>query len=281
MAIAFGADRRAPAGLRAAAAHARRSHPEWWVYALAAGAWVVLAVAPGEHAGPLGEGGLHVGAPLDAAAVPGLAAAAVLMTLAMMAPMAAPAARYVSLAGRADRRVRGPAVFLASFVAAWSGVGLALMVVIGIAAAVVGPLTTLIVVSAAAVAWHRSMRRRRTLSRCASHEPMGGRGRRADVAAARFGLRSARACMVTCGGLMTVAIAAGHPLMGVAALLAVQVHDRTQRWPDPRIGSGVVVGVAALVLITGLGPLAATVAGGSGDPVVAFVCRVAGVSSSG
>ena len=143
MAIAFEADRRAPAGLRSAAARARRSHPEWWVYAFAAGAWVVLAVAPGEHAGPLGEGGLHIGAPLDAAAVPGLAAAAVLMTLAMMAPMAAPAARYVSLAGRADRRVRGPAVFLASFVAAWAGVGLALMVVIGIAAAVVGPVTTL------------------------------------------------------------------------------------------------------------------------------------------
>ena len=45
------------------------------------------------------------------------------MASAMMAPIAAPAARYVALAGRADRRVRGPALFLAAYVAAWTAVG--------------------------------------------------------------------------------------------------------------------------------------------------------------
>jgi len=267
MAIAVGADRRASTGVRAGLARARRAHPEWWVYGLAALAWVALAVGPGDHAG--------------SPALPGLAASSILMSLAMMAPMAAPAARYVALAGRANRRMRGPVLFVGAFVAAWSAASLAIMAVVGVAAAVIGPLTTLLAVTAGAAAWHRSAQRRRTLARCGSHEPMGRRGWRADRAAATFGLRAARTCATTCGGLMAVAIAAGHPLLGLAALLAVEVHDRTERWPDPRVGMGVLVGVAGFALATGFGPLAAGAAAGSGDPVVGFVCRVVGVPAPG
>ena len=154
------------------------------------------------------------------------------------------------------------------------------MVVIGSPSALVGPLTTPLVVSAMAVAWHRSMRQVGGRWRvCGRHEPMGGRGWRADVACARFGFRSARACIVACAGLMAIAIASGHELLVVGAVFLLQVRERLDRRYDARFGARMLAALALAVVVTSGGWFASTAsAAGVAVGGSTFVCRIGPVT---
>ena len=261
---------RVPARGASLAAVRRRvgSHPEVWVYALAALAWVPLIAAHGRPMIAGGPGGWA-----------GVVVASALMAVGMMAPIAAPAARYVALAGRADRRVRGPATFVAAYLAAWTAVALAMMLAVAAASALAGPILTPLGVAAMAVAWQLSGRKRRALARCGRHEPMGRRGWRADVACARFGFRSARACIVACAGLMAIAIASGHELLVVGAVFLLQVRERLDRRYDARFGARMLAALALAVVVTSGGWFASTAsAAGVAVGGSTFVCRIGPVT---
>jgi predicted metal-binding membrane protein len=239
-----------------------RIHPEWWIYLFAACAWLPLVVPGGGH------GAMPVG--MDLGSMPSMTpdlghqlVGAVLMSVAMMAPLAAPVARYVALAGRVNRRVRGPLVFVATYIGVWSAVALVLTLAAGALARVAGPFPVLFLAVTAAVAWQLTQARRHALARCARSEPMGGRGWRADLACARFALAAARDCVLLCGGLMAVVVASDHAAPVLALAFVLQVRERSDRRYDPRSGAAVIAAMGVAVALASLvvGPAGEVFAG--------------------
>jgi predicted metal-binding membrane protein len=243
---------------RLSAGRNRRDHPEWWVYAAAAAAWGVVILGGTSHPA------VHAGHSLGAvAANPAHEAwAAALMSLAMMAPLAAPAARYVALAGRTNRRTRGPLVYVGAYVGAWSIAALALSVLVAAVSSLAGPTVVVLLVTAGAAAWQLTRMKRTALIRCARSEPMGGRGWRADLACARFGFRSARSCVPLCWGMMALVIATDHALLVALAVFGLQIRERSTRRDVARFGTVALasIGFAVALLpgpINAAGPVAA------------------------
>ena len=241
--MAIAATARLPAG------RYRQDHPEWWIHAVAAGAWGLIFLGAAAH--PVGHDprqGLAAVAsePLHEAW------AAVLMSIAMMAPLAAPAARYVALAGRPARRTRGPLIYISTYVALWS-----------IAATRDGHAGR----SGVEPGWADRRRapggrRRRHLATLAKeahgadpvrpHEPMGARGWKADLACMRFAGRSARNCVPLCWGMMAVVIATDHALLVALAVFGLQLRERFGREDASRLGAVALASIGfAIALLPG------------------------------
>ena len=258
--MAIAATARLPAG------RYRQDHPEWWIHAVAAGAWGLILLGAAAH--PVGHDprqGLAAVAsePLHEAW------AAVLMSIAMMAPLAAPAARYVALAGRPARRTRGPLIYISTYVALWSIAALAMTTLAAAASSLVGPTGVVLLAAAGAAVWQLSRRKRTALIRCARTEPMGARGWKADLACVRFAGRSARNCVPLCWGMMAVVIATDHALLVALAVFGLQLRERFGREDASRLGAFALASIGfAIALLPGpmsaVSPVAAH--GGSSDP---------------
>ena len=232
-------------------------HPEWWVYAVAAIAWVdlgLMSLATMDAS----RGSMVMTAP-GAGFLPSWADAWshwVLMVVAMMLPVVAPQVRTVAMRSLWTRRQRSAGAFLAGYVAVWAAVGamvLAPLVALGVYPLAVPWLVAILLVAAG---WQVSAPRRRLLRRCGSLRLGVADGRAADADCARAGARSGVRCLATCGPLM-LAMLAGHSLWLMAALLVVLLSERS-RGPDPVRRAGrpleawLIVGLAAVAAVTAL-----------------------------
>ena len=149
----------------------RAWHPEWWVYAVAAAAWLALVwmgagmtMSTGDFAAEWSDAWSHW----------------VLMVLAMMLLVAAPQVRTVALRSVRSRRHRSAGAYVLGYVALWVVVGAVL--VAGLVALGVGHhgMHLLPVALLLAAAWQVSVPRRRVVRRCSSlrlrhlHQARGG-----------------------------------------------------------------------------------------------------------
>ena len=101
--------------------------PESWVYAVAAGAALVLLLSAALPSGAASAHAHHHGASPNVAAGAGQLLAEwggwMLMVLAMMLPVVAPDARRVAMRSLWHRRHRAMAWFLAGYLAVWAALG--------------------------------------------------------------------------------------------------------------------------------------------------------------
>jgi predicted metal-binding membrane protein len=198
-----------------------------WLALLAAAVRGVLAGHPAAGmAGMPGMGGIHPSAGPWAAAGGGLPGW-VLMTVAMMGPVALAGIRHTGLNSLRWRRGRAMAGFAAAYLAVWAAFG-----ALALAAtawpdglAVPGP-AALAAVLAAAAAWQLCPAKRRSLRACHRSVPLPPRGWRAEWGSLRFGLRNGAACLGSCWCLMLVMVAApaGQVLwtVGLAGAVAAE-----------------------------------------------------------
>ena len=228
-------------------------HPEWWLYAVAAAAGLVLVVE-----GLPGGAGQMQGMP-DTTAGPGLDHW-FLMVLAMMLPMAAPQARLVALRSLWPRRHRSAVVFTVGVVGVWLAVGAALTTAVawlGVDPSVRLAATLLVL----AGGWQVSPLRRRLLRRCGSVRLRAADGRAADLDCLAAGGRAGALCVAGCGAAMVpmaVAPMDGSGLVLMAGVLVVLLRERASG-PNPaaRVGRPqqalALLGLAVfLVLVPGL-----------------------------
>jgi hypothetical protein len=213
-------------------------HPEWWVVAVSAGAWIALAASDEDRSAH------HVA---DGVASPTVAATA-LMVVAMMSPLVLPTLRHIALTSLHSNRHSMQGVFLVGFVGVWTLLTLALVAATGAAAAIISRALVVAVAGVAATAWQFARRKRRALRRCTRTIPLPASGWRAYRDCARFGSVSAASCAATCWGFMAVATAAGHRIGVMALLFAAQLRERAARWYEPLPGA-VAVAVAGAWLL--------------------------------
>lgn len=231
-------------------------HPEWWLVPIIGWAWLGLAAAALIRAttdSPASGYATMFVCPIPPRSAVGFeptAPAAVgtlatpMMVVAMMGPLVLPALHHAGVSGLWARRGRGPAVIFAGFLATWIPVMWGIDLVVAMAAGTIGAVMTVVATVALAVAWQLSIWRVRALRSCARIVPLPPRGRRADVACLAYGLVLGRSCVLSCVGLMAVVAAAGHGLVAMAAVAAVQLHERQARGPRPRRLPGLVVALA-------------------------------------
>jgi hypothetical protein len=184
------------------ASHAMR-HPEWPVLVLAAAAWIAIIVrAPG-----------------------GPAVDWLLMTSAMMMPIAGRRIRSVVLACEPPVRVLAGATTLAGFLVAWMLAG---AVVVGATAALpaltfgANPLGFVAVWWLAAL-WQLTPARARALERC--HRVRMARRRRARQWLP--GLDYGRWCVAACGPAMAAMAVTDTPLLVMAGMTVALVAERS------------------------------------------------------
>jgi predicted metal-binding membrane protein len=234
-------------------------HPEWWVLAVSAGAWLVLAVAAQHRMLPA----LCLAPSTDplTASLAGLQAAQkssqlawevadwVLMIAAMMLPLVVLPVRHVAFRSFRDRRHRAIAEFLAGYVGVWILAGMALLPV-PIAASALGATQNRLVVAigySIAVAWQLTPFKMGALRRCHRTVPLAPDGWRAAAACIRFGLGSGGSCLASCWALMAVPVLTSHGLAAMACIQAVMVRERYQRRPRPQTAASILLLGAAFL----------------------------------
>lgn len=211
--------------------------PEWWLTAVAAAGWLgllVLAVAaPGAHR-PAGPGALPHWT---------------LMSVAMMLPLALPAARHVGLNSLRSRRGRAMGLYAAAYLLVWVGFG---VLALAVSAPAVRSPTALAVpaVLLLAAGWQLTPYKRRAILACRRTVPLPPVGRRADAACLRFGLLQAWRCVVSCWPVMLLMAVAGHLHVAVMAALtaALLAEERSKRATDVLRPLAVAFAAAAVVL---------------------------------
>jgi predicted metal-binding membrane protein len=242
----------------------RRRHPEWWIVPLAVVAWLALAAiqfaavgaptgtgmpATMEHAAHMHGGSAPGSSALAAATVSsGDLAMAGLMAIAMMAPVALPMVRHVTIASLWPRRTRSAILYLVGYLAVWTVVGVALSLAVAWLARITTIPVALAVTFLLAASWQVTRRKQWLLQRCARTTPLAPAGLRADVACVRFGVVSAVPCVATCWGFMAAAAAAGHLIPVMGALFALQMHERTGV-PRSRTWSGAFVAALGVAVV--------------------------------
>ena len=147
----------------------------------------------------------------------------VLMSIAMMAPLALPAVGYVGRNTIRRRRNHAMAIFFGVYAGVWVAFG---FLVLPIVLLVDLPLTgndRVVLAAALAVSavWQLSRWKRQALNACGRTVPLPPVGRRADAACARFAWVEGSRCIRSCWPLMVVTAVAGHShLLWMAALTA-------------------------------------------------------------
>jgi predicted metal-binding membrane protein len=149
-----------------------------------------------------------------------------LMSVAMMGPVALAGIRHTSLNSLRWRRGRAVAAFSAGYLAVWAAVGVA-------ALAAAASTTTLprdirlTVVLAGAAAWELGAPKRRASRACHRPLPLPLYGWPAERGALLFGLRQGASCAGTCWCLMlTMVVVPGTHLLWMAALTCLIAMER-------------------------------------------------------
>lgn len=223
------------------------NHPEWWVVAVAAVAWVFMAgmAYPGAadpHAGHAGMAGMAPGGGHGHHGVLGMAA----MVIAMMLPLTLANVRHVAWSSLWGRRHRAILAFLAGYLAVWILVQAGIAGAWGLMASFTGWKTAGIAAMAAAALWEVSPLKRQRLRRCHRTVPLAPRGWRADADCARYGVTTGLSCAAMCWAIMAACAAFAHSLLVMIVLFGVQLSGRYQRHPSPSLAALAVVGVCLL-----------------------------------
>lgn len=224
------ADRSASVG-RARAAVWR--HPEWPLAAIAALAWVWLAVDHWAN-----HDRVNVEFSFDVVSWTAMVAA-------MMLPGVLPMARYVAFNSLWRRRNRAVALFVVAYVAVWVGLGLAAWGAIATAQSLTGwdarlGTTALVMVGVVAIGWQLGTGKHRALRRCHLRKPLGARGWPADRAVLRYGVFHGRACAGSCWAIMAMMFVAQHDFHLMVPLAIVTVVERYQRRPHGAPGAAAI-----------------------------------------
>ncbi len=215
------------------------NHPEWWVVAIAAAAWVFMAAmafprAANPHAGHAGHGHGTLGM--------------VAMVTAMMLPLTLANVRHVAWSSLWRRRHRAILAFLAGYLAVWTLVQAGIAGAWGLMASFTGWETAGIVAMVAAVLWEVSPVKRQRLHHCHRTVPLAPRGWRADADCARYGVTTGLRCAVMCWALMAACAAFAHSFPVMIVLFGVQLSGRYQRYPSPVLAALAVVGVCLVAI---------------------------------
>jgi len=236
------------------------SHPEWWMLAISAGAWLVLASAAQQTMLPL----LCIAASSgpNATSFPALRVAQtssllasdllywVLMAAAMMLPLVVLPVRHVAFRSFQERRHRAIAEFVGAYIGVWMVGGLALLPVL-IAAEALGPTARPFIAAigyAVAVAWQLTPFKSGALRRCHRTVPLSPGGWRADAACIQFGLGMGGSCLATCWALMAVPMLSSHGLAAMACIQAITIRERYQRRPRPQTSASMLLLCTAFLL---------------------------------
>jgi predicted metal-binding membrane protein len=197
--------------------------PHWWVATAAVLAWLAMGAADSsvDHLMGFGE---------TSHQWPEAASHSAVMSVAMMGPLALPAARHVALSSLWDRRHRAAAGLLSGYLGVWVVVSSALLLTIDHLADVFGKATVIAVAFIAAATWQLARPRRRFLRRCKLTVPLAPRGWRADRDCIRYGVRLGASCVATCWALMAAALAA-HGILVMLGLFTVQLTERCRLEP--------------------------------------------------
>lgn len=204
------------------------SHPELWVVAVSAFAWLLLLTPrdaePHQHGSQT-----PLSALLDETLAWGL------MVAAMMLPVVLGSARVAVARSLWSRRHRAMAWFLLGYVAVWLMTGF-----------VVAFATTILVVSdwpqpyvgavalVLAAAWQQLPLRRALSLRCHARIPLAPSGWPADRDCLRYGWLIGERCLLSCWPLMLACVATRHSLLAIAALGVAAVIERYSGHPDMR-----------------------------------------------
>ena len=225
-------------------------HPEWWLVALVASAWALLALADLASVRDAAAAHHHGLAELGASpsAWAGEFAWSGVMATAMMAPLVLPQVHFVARTSLWTRVGRNQALFLAGYLGLWTLAILVIAIAIDAVRPLVGAGGLVALAFGAAVLWQVTPVKRRAVRRCARCRPAPPRGRPADVAYLRFGLVTGWSCLLTCWALMAAASAGGHGVLVMAGLFGIQLRERMRpRTSARRLAIGLaLLGVAVL-----------------------------------
>ena len=209
------------------------AHPEWWVVALGAIAWVPFA----RH-GLQAMTHTHGGGP----SVAGELGRWHVMVLAMMVPILALKARDVAFRSLPERRHRAILLFLIGYFVPWS--------IAGVPAAIVHALLpahapwTAGAAFAAAAGWVLFPVRERAMVMSYGHEPaIAPEGLEADRDCFLAGTVVGSWCVLSCWPLMLACAISGHHLFAAGAGALLGIVDRRSFRPQKR---------AALIVCTSL-----------------------------
>jgi predicted metal-binding membrane protein len=228
------------------------NHPEWWVVAVAAAAWVFMAGmalprAADPHAGHAGHAS-HAGMIAGGGQGHGAAGMAA-MVIAMMLPLTLANVRHVAWSSLWRRRHRAIAAFLAGYLAVWILVQAGIAGAWGWMASFTGWERAGIVALVAAVLWELSPIKRQRLHHCHRTVPLAPRGWRADADCARYGVTTGLSCVTMCWALMAACAAFAHSFLVMIVLFGVQLSGRYQRNPSPSLAALAVCGVYLLAIL--------------------------------
>jgi hypothetical protein len=152
------------------------------------------------------------------------------MPIAMMLPFMGTQIRLVALSSYAVHRSRAIRMFMGGFVGVWLLAMTVLMTCLHLMYAVLGQLGTVAITCVLATMWQATHVRRIALRRCAFTTSLRADPSIADQDCARFGRTIAWASVVSCTGLMGMAMAGGS-FAAMALLVPVQFYDGSQRRP--------------------------------------------------
>jgi predicted metal-binding membrane protein len=238
-------------GIRPRVLKARRatlSSPELVAISLVVLAWVALVAMALHHALDTSLTGAAASQAADLPGMPGMAGTGsgaspsvwsrviaslpywLLMTTAMMGPVALAGIRHTAVNSLRWRRGRAAAEFSAGYLAVWA--------VVGVAALAASESATLprdigvAVVLTVATAWELSAAKRRASRACHRPVPLPLYGWPAERGALLFGLRHGASCVGSCWCLMlTMVVVPGAHLLWMAALTCLIAMERIARRP--------------------------------------------------
>lgn len=236
---------------RGVLARFRWRHPEWAAALVAVTAWGLLVA---HHAGGVGDH--HAGSTDGGYSGAGLVitvGAWLSMTVAMMVPAVLPAVRHVALNSLRHRRQRAVALFLGGYLAVWAVFGVVVIPLVDAARRAVDPRpdgnALLVVALVVAAAFELTGVKRRALRACHRTVPLPPRGRRADAACARYGLRNGMACLAGCWAFMLTMVVAGHSGFLLMVLVTAVVTAEKVAVRGTQLGPHAAAALAAVAVM--------------------------------
>lgn len=230
-----------PAGLRRMRDGLRR-HPEWWVLALCAAAWLCLL----QRSGGIGFAAICRGgfAWRELGWPPAPDSGLPLMTAAMMLPLAAGPARYAAFHSLWRRRARAIAVFLCGYLGLWLAAAWLLDAASALWLSAVNNLSLSLAGAAlAAAAWQLGPGKAAALAACHRGRALAPSGGAADRDCLLYGLQSGVACLRSCWLLMLLPGAGGHGLAVMLGVTALALAERYRR-PAAAVSAAALLGLA-------------------------------------
>ncbi|WP_448953833.1 copper chaperone [Labrys neptuniae] len=169
------------------------------------------------------------------------------MVCAMMVPLALPMLTLIEARSLPSQRARALAAFLAGHVTIWFTAG---ALFYGVAlAAVAMPTGVLMVTAALSFAWHMNPLRARMIMACHRTRPLASGGVAGLASAGSFGAGHGLHCVASCGHLMLPLLFINHGALLAVTTMAISLHERGLRRPDPRAGALMLGLIWALALI--------------------------------